>query len=132
MGKINWDVVKNIAIAVPTGLAVITTLLTAIGLSPVEAGQITAIVLAAAAVLVWIIDTVKRALAQTDAGKANALQRLDPTGQRAVLQKLPPETVVQAAKERPEVAAVVVNPAATGPVAWMATDPTESKVRVGA
>ncbi len=138
--KVNWDVVKNVAIAVPTGLAVLTTLLNAAGLSTIQVGQITAVVLALAATLVWLIDTVKRAIDQTDQGKAASFERLDEAGKAAVLdntalttkqsivQTLPDDVVLKAVNDMPEVTKIVTVEKPTNGVAKAVADPALPKV----
>lgn len=138
--KLNWDVIKNVAIAVPTGLVVITTVLNSVGLSTVQVGQITAILLAVAAAVVWLIDTVKRAIDQTDQGKANSFERLDEAGKAAVLdntalttkqsivQTLPDDVVLKAVNDMPEVTKIVTVEKPTNGVAKAVADPALQKV----
>lgn len=136
----NWDVIKKIAIAIPTGAVVITNLLSAVGLSTVQVGQVMAALLAGGALLVWGIDTVRSALAQTDAGKAQTFERLDEQGKAAVLDntsmvtkasivaKLPDELKLQAVNDIPEVTKVVTVNNPTNGVAKAVASPDAPKI----
>lgn len=98
---INWDVIKKVAITLPAGLTIISTFLSALGINPIQVGQITGALLAAAALLVWLIDTIRSSQAQTDAGKASTIASLDANGTRAVIANLPDPIKQQVADAMP-------------------------------
>jgi len=138
--KVNLDVIKSLLLDVPVGIGLLAGLLSAIGLGSAQVGYVTGIVVAAAALGVFVIGAIKRTSDQTDTGKAASFDKLDDAGQQAVLDRvsndtlnrladrLPEEIKVNAVQQLPDVKQVVISDTPSNGLKTLADDPTVTKV----
>lgn len=85
---LNYDVLKSLLLDVPIGITLLAALLKAIGIGDSMIGYVTGIIIASAGLCLGILGAVKRALNQTDSGKANTINSLDDDGLQQVVPKL--------------------------------------------
>ena len=138
--KFNLDVIKSLLLDVPIGIGLLAGLLSAAGLTSKVVGEITGIIVAGAALGVFIIGSIKRATDQTDTGQAHTVDKLDDAAQQAVLTKVsndtmttivasaPEETKVNAVQALPDVTRVVVVDNPSNGLRQIAEDPTTKVV----